>query len=41
MNVNLTGEASGLEIALKEEWQQVPYEKLHALIESMPKRIEA
>jgi len=33
--------ASELEIALKEEWQQIPYEKLHTLIESMPKRIEA
>jgi hypothetical protein len=33
--------ASELEIALKEEWQQILYEKLHTLIESMSKRIEA
>src|SRR5947199_77438 len=33
--------ADELEAALKEEWSNIPYEKYHKLIESMPRRIEA
>ena len=32
---------SELEVAVKEEWSQIPLEKINKLIESMPRRIEA